>query len=110
MKFPHVVLFFFFSSCKVYVGNLSFKTEDQDLQEFLEQNNSEGVIVECKVIRDKFSGASRGFGFVTFDSKDSASRCCNLNGIEMEGRVVRSFYITITQFGILRFGCRSKSN
>lgn len=54
----------------------------------LEQTFAEfGTITEAKVITDKFSGRSKGFGFVTFDNEDSAKKAIEaMNGKEVGGR------------------------
>ena len=69
---------------KIYVGNLPFSVDDEKLQEIF---GKFGEISEAMVIKDKFSGRSKGFGFVTFASKESAeSAIAEMNDKAVEGR------------------------
>ena len=56
-------------STKLFVGNLSFNTTQEQLQDLFAAH---GNVVEVDVIMDKFSGRPRGFGFVTMESKEAA--------------------------------------
>ena len=72
---------------KVYVGNLPFSVDDEKLREFF---SSFGEITEVQVIKDKFSGRSKGFGFVTFASKEDAEKAvAKMNDKEVEGRTLK---------------------
>jgi len=69
---------------RLYVGNLSFNTTENELASHIGQH---GDIVSCNIITDKFSGRSRGFGFVEVASDDAAQAVINaINGTEFEGR------------------------
>jgi len=69
---------------KVYVGNLSFNIDDEALKKLF---SSYGEIEEAIVIKDKFSGRSKGFGFVTFKDDESAKKAISeMNEKEVEGR------------------------
>lgn len=69
---------------KLYVGNLPYKTTSDSLQEMFAQA---GSVTSATVISDKFSGRSKGFGFVEMSSDDEASKAIEMfNGQEMEGR------------------------
>jgi RNA recognition motif-containing protein len=69
---------------KVYVGNLPFSIDDEGLRKVFE---SYGEIEEVSVIKDKFSGRSKGFGFVTFKNDEDAKKAIEaLNDKEVEGR------------------------
>ena len=71
-------------SMKVYVGNLPFSIDDEKLRELFAPF---GDIEEVQVIKDKFSGRSKGFGFVTFANKEDAEKAiAKLNDKETEGR------------------------
>lgn len=73
---------------RLFVGNLSWGTTDTSLHEAFDQNT--GNVVEAKVIIDRYSGRSRGFGFVTFSSAELAARAKEMmNGVEVDGRSVR---------------------
>ncbi|HQU72025.1 MAG TPA: RNA-binding protein [Calditrichia bacterium] len=71
---------------KLYVGNLPFSFEENDLEN---QFSSFGEIREVKLIRDRESGRSKGFAFVTFETEEAAQAALELNGSEMGGRSVR---------------------
>ncbi len=69
---------------KLYVGNLSFDASDADLNTVFSEY---GEVAEAAVIRNKFSGRSRGFGFVTMATEEGAVAAVNnLNGAELDGR------------------------
>ena len=70
----------------IYVGNLSFDVTEEDVQAAFE---AFGKVESVKVIKDKYSGASRGFGFVEMPSKDEAKAAiAGLNGKELKGRAL----------------------
>lgn len=72
---------------KVYVGNLPFKFTNKDLSELFSDC---GEVVEAIIIMDKFSGRSKGFGFVTFADESSANKAVSeMEGKEVEGRQIR---------------------
>jgi len=69
---------------KLYVGNLSYQTTESDLRTAFE---GYGAVSSVSIITDKYSGDSKGFGFVEMDSKDEANEAMsNLNDAEMNGR------------------------
>ncbi len=71
---------------KLYVGNLPYTVSDEQLGEMFA---GIGEIEEAKVITDKFSGRSKGFGFVTMkDEKDAEKAVKEMNDKEIEGRKV----------------------
>lgn len=70
----------------MYVSNLSFHTADDGLRKLFEQF---GAVSSAKVIMDRESGQSRGFGFVEMDSDDEANEAIKgLNNKEVEGRAM----------------------
>jgi RNA recognition motif-containing protein len=72
---------------KLYVGNLSFRMADQDLQDLFAQK---GEVLSAKIIMDRDSGRSKGFGFVEMGSQEAAEACIEaFNGQEVEGRTLR---------------------
>ena len=74
-------------SNKLFVGGLSWDTDDQSLRSAFEQI---GEVTDAKVITDRDSGRSRGFGFVTFASGEDASRAISeMDGQSIDGRSVR---------------------
>lgn len=68
----------------IYVGNLDFKVNESDLAGIFEEY---GTVSSSKIITDKFSGRSRGFGFVTMDNAVEANRAISeLNGAKHDNR------------------------
>ncbi len=71
---------------KIYVGNLSRDVTDEDLLKAFE---SFGRVESATVVKDKFTGESRGFGFVEMPSASEAQSAINgMNGKELKGRAV----------------------
>ena len=71
-------------SAKLYVGNLPFSTTDQELQEVFAAH---GTVISATVIMDRFSGRSRGFGFVEMSASDEAQQAISaLHESELGGR------------------------
>jgi RNA recognition motif-containing protein len=69
---------------KLYVGNLSFNTTENELQELFSQA---GAVQEVTLMQDKFTGKSRGFAFVTMGSEaDAQTAITKFNGQTIEGR------------------------
>lgn len=74
-------------SKKLFVGGLAWATTDARLNEAFE---SFGSIIEAKVITDRETGRSRGFGFVTFTEESMAEAAMEaMNGQELDGRTIR---------------------
>ncbi|MFN8643214.1 MAG: RNA-binding protein [Candidatus Binatia bacterium] len=72
---------------KLYVGNLAFDVTDKDLEAAFAQA---GVCDSVAVVTDKFSGQSRGFGFVEMSSNAEAQRAIQqLNGQDIKGRQIK---------------------
>jgi RNA recognition motif-containing protein len=70
----------------IYVGNLNFKISEDDLKGIFEEF---GAVSSVKIITDKYSGRSKGFGFVEMDNDDEAKAAIDgLNGKEIETRVI----------------------
>jgi RNA recognition motif-containing protein len=71
-------------AAKLYVGGLSYSTTSEGLREFFSQC---GTVQSATVITDRFSGQSRGFGFVEMNSAEEAQKAIGqLNGRELDGR------------------------
>jgi RNA recognition motif-containing protein len=70
----------------IYVGNLSYEVTEQELQRSFE---AFGQVESVNIIKDKFSGRSKGFGFVEMPDKANAQSAINeLNGKELKGRTL----------------------
>lgn len=72
---------------KLFVGGLSWGTDDEGLRAAFEEF---GPVTEARVIMDRETGRSRGFGFVGFDSDDDANKAQEaMDGAELDGRSIR---------------------
>ncbi|HEV8343803.1 MAG TPA: RNA-binding protein [Candidatus Binatia bacterium] len=73
-------------SNKLYVGGLPYSVTEGQLQEIFAAH---GTVESARVIADKFTGQSRGFGFVEMSSGDEAQKAINaLNGTQLDGRTL----------------------
>ena len=71
----------------IYVSNLSFNVQDEDLKEFFTEY---GEVTSAKVITDKFTGKSRGFGFVEMSDDAAAQKAiAELDGGTVDGRNIK---------------------
>jgi cold-inducible RNA-binding protein len=71
---------------KLYVGNLSFETTENDLQDLFEQH---GKVAEVALMMDRMTGKSRGFAFVTMnDGAEASAAMAAVNGKELNGRTL----------------------
>lgn len=69
---------------KLYVGNLSFQTSSEDLQQLFSQA---GTVESASVVEDRDTGRSRGFGFVEMASKEDGEKAIEqFNGTDLGGR------------------------
>ena len=74
-------------SNKLFVGGLAWATDDHALNAAF---SAHGEVTEARVISDRDTGRSRGFGFVTFTDADSASAAIDaMNGQDLDGRTIR---------------------
>jgi RNA recognition motif-containing protein len=73
----------------IYVSNLSFNVQDEDLREYFEEY---GEVSSAKVITDKFTNRSRGFGFVEMPDDAAAEKAIK----ELDGAVVDQRTISVT--------------
>jgi len=68
----------------IYVGNLDFRVEENDLQGIFGEY---GTVSSTKIIADKYSGRSKGFGFVTMENEAEANKAIEgLNGTALKSR------------------------
>jgi len=71
----------------IYVGNLPFNLGEEDLKEIFEEY---GEVASTKIISDKFSGRSKGFGFVEMENDEEANNAIKeLNNAEVSGRNIK---------------------
>ena len=68
---------------KLYVGNLSFNATEDDVKPLFQKY---GTVVEVNLVRDRYSGQSKGFAFVQMASGSEAQKALELNGQEFMGR------------------------
>lgn len=74
-------------SVTLYVGNISYSMKEEDLKKAFGQF---GNVMSVKIIADKRTGKSKGYGFVEMDSDESADEALkNINGKELAGRNVK---------------------
>ncbi|XP_068665626.1 glycine-rich RNA-binding protein 2, mitochondrial-like [Aristolochia californica] len=89
------------SSAKLFVGGLSWGTDDQTLRDAF---TSFGDVVEARVITDRDTGRSRGFGFVNFATTEAATAALGMDGQELHGRNIRVNYANDRPSGGFRGG------
>lgn len=74
------------SNNKLFVGNLSFNTTENDLQDTFAAH---GTVLEANLMMDRVSGRPRGFGFVTMGTQEEAQKAIDaLNGASIDGRAL----------------------
>jgi RNA recognition motif-containing protein len=72
---------------KLYVGNLAYSVTNEDLKDLFSQS---GTVESVAVVSDKFSGQSKGFGFVEMaDAGEAAAAIQSLDGTEFKGRNIK---------------------
>ena len=77
----------YFMGKKLYVGNLSFNTSEDGLRTLF---SSFGTVASAKIITDRDSGSSRGFGFVEMETEEAASTAiAATNGTDLDGRQIK---------------------
>ena len=73
-------------SSKLFVGNLSFNTTENDLNDAFAAH---GTVTEANLMMDRATGRPRGFGFVTMSSTEEANKAIEaMNGAEIDGRAL----------------------
>uniref|UniRef100_A0A7N0RHE6 RRM domain-containing protein n=1 Tax=Kalanchoe fedtschenkoi TaxID=63787 RepID=A0A7N0RHE6_KALFE len=88
----------FDSGSRLYVGNLSWAVDNSSLENLFSE---QGKVVEARVVYDRESGRSRGFGFVTYSSAEEANNAIeSLDGVDLSGRSIR---VTIAESKPRRF-------
>jgi len=80
------------SGTTVFVGGLSWNTDDNSLSNTFSKF---GTLESTRVVLDRNTGRSKGFGFVTFSTKEEANEAVSkMNGAELDGRTIRCDYAT----------------
>ncbi|MDF1654244.1 MAG: RNA-binding protein [Coxiellaceae bacterium] len=75
------------SQAKIYVGNLSYQTTSEELQDLFGEF---GTISELKLIIDHETNRSKGFGFITYEDNGAAQQACEkMNGTDLGGRQIK---------------------
>ncbi|MDF1795097.1 MAG: RNA-binding protein [Coxiellaceae bacterium] len=75
------------SQAKIYVGNLSYQTTSEELQDLFGEF---GSITELKLIIDRETNRSKGFGFITYEDNGAAQQACEkMNGTDLGGRQLK---------------------
>ncbi|MFV2055116.1 MAG: RNA recognition motif domain-containing protein [Thiohalomonadales bacterium] len=74
------------ATCTLYVGNLLYRTKRDDLERVFSKF---GEVISARIILDKDSRKSKGYGFVEMSSQDASSAITALNGSELNGRALR---------------------
>jgi RNA recognition motif-containing protein len=72
-------------SKRIYVGNLSYQTTENDLADLFSQV---GEVDSANIITDRDTGRSKGFGFVEMGNEDADKAIAQLNGVELNGRTI----------------------
>jgi len=71
----------------IFVGNLNYQLQEEELESIFAEV---GEVASTKIIKDKFTGRSKGFGFVEMPNDEEASQAIDqLNGYEAQGRALR---------------------
>ena len=74
-------------SNKIFVGGISWNTDDESLRDAFSQY---GEVVDARVIKDRETGRSRGFGFVTYSDSNSVQDAVTaMDGRELDGRTIK---------------------
>ncbi|MFH0823227.1 MAG: RNA-binding protein [Pseudomonadota bacterium] len=74
-------------SINIYVGNLSFDTSEEELRELFELH---GAVLSAKIIKDQFTGRSKGFGFVEMPNRDEGMNAIKqLDSTQLGGRTLK---------------------
>jgi RNA recognition motif-containing protein len=98
----------YYLSMNIYVSNLSFNVQDADLREFF---TAYGEVSSAKVIMDKMTSQSRGFGFVEMPDDAAAKKAiAELDGSTVEGRTIKVNEARPKEGGSSRGGERSYNN
>lgn len=86
IRCSHTHLLIILYSMNIFISNLSFRVQSEDLKQIFEEY---GEVSSAKVITDKMTGRSRGFGFVEMDREEEARAAIEeLNGADFDGKLI----------------------
>ena len=72
---------------KIYVGNLPYTSSEDEMKEFF---GEVGTVVDARIIRDRETNRSKGFGFVTFETEEAMTKAIEkFNGADFGGRSIK---------------------
>ncbi len=71
---------------KIYIGNLAWKADEADLKTFFSRF---GTVVDARIVIDRETGRSRGFGFVSFAEEGAMQQALTADGAELSGRALK---------------------
>lgn len=74
------------SQNKIYIGNLPYRATEDELSGFFAAC---GDVLEVRIVTDRDSGRSKGFGFVSFSSREAVDAALGLDGKEFQGRMLK---------------------
>ncbi|EPT33424.1 hypothetical protein HMPREF9012_0116 [Bacteroidetes bacterium oral taxon 272 str. F0290] len=81
-----LIIYFFIFMMNLYLGNLNYKVKEGDLEELL---SAYGAVTSAKIVKDRETGRSKGFGFVEMENEEEAVKAMTaLNGTEYQGRML----------------------
>lgn len=84
--FTEKLFLFLFLFMNIYIGNLSYNVREKDLERVLQEY---GAIASVRIIKDRNTGKSKGFGFCEMENDDEARKAIEkLNGTELSGRTL----------------------
>lgn len=70
---------------KIFVGGLSYETDETSLDSTFSKF---GKIINLRIVRNQDTGASKGFGFITYSSEEEAQKALQLDGEKLDGRFI----------------------
>ena len=71
---------------KIFVGNLNFSVDNEQLSEFFSQY---GTVTDVRLIKDRETGRAKGFGFISFETEEMMEQALKADGQELLGRNLR---------------------
>ncbi len=92
---------------RLFVGNLSYQTMENDLQEYFSQA---GVVTSVNLMLDKFTGKSRGFAFIEFSTSEEANKAVEMfHGKDLQGRALTVNIVAAAPVAVVAIGADAKA-